>query len=138
MRAAAAKMVLQCLLDLGVIGAGIAIQKRLRGHDHAVQTVSALRRLSRDECLLNRMRTLRVAEPFQGDDLPPHDITDRHHARTDAVTVDQNGAGAAFAQPASKLGAVQRQIVAQRVQQHGACRNVEQVPTPVDVETKGA
>ena len=78
-----------------------------------------------------------VTESLQGDDLPAEDISDRHHTSTDAVTVDEYGTGPAFAQSTSELGAVQRKIVAQRIEQHSAWRNVELVQTTVDVEANG-
>ena len=62
-RAAAAKIVIQRLLDVLAAGTGVVLQKRRRLHDHAIDAVPALRGLFRDECGLQRMGSSGVPSP---------------------------------------------------------------------------
>ena len=68
-REAAAEHAGHRLLDLGVARLRVLIEERLRREDDAVQAEAALRRLLVDERLLNRMRLLDGAEPFERRDL---------------------------------------------------------------------
>jgi hypothetical protein len=105
-----------CGADLGVVGRD-SLQQRLRAHDHAGDAVAALRGLLVDEGRCStpglggvpRPSTVRTgavptATPAAGRTAPPR-LPDHH------------GAGAALAQAAAELGAVQLQVVAQHVQQ---------------------
>src|SRR3546814_21148732 len=65
MRSAAAEITLQRLLDVAVARIGVFVEQRLRGHDHAVDAVAALRGLLVDEGLLARVRLVDRAEPFE-------------------------------------------------------------------------
>ena len=58
MRAAAAEIVGERLLDVGIARLLVRAQQRRRLHDHAVDAVAALRRLLVDKGLLHRMRLL--------------------------------------------------------------------------------
>src|SRR5436305_4470407 len=64
------------LLQLRVACFRILIEECLRGQDDAVQAEAALRGTFVDERLLNRMRALRRAETFEGDNLRVGDRTD--------------------------------------------------------------
>ena len=63
------------------------------------------------------MRLLRRAEAFGGDDARPAASFSAHRARAHRRAVDQHGARAALAEAAAELGAVQAEVVAQRVEQ---------------------
>src|SRR3546814_10671908 len=62
MRSAAAEITLQRLLDVAVARIGVFVEQRLRGHDHAVDAVAALRGLLVDEGLLDRVRLVDRSE----------------------------------------------------------------------------
>ena len=79
MRAAAAEIVGERLLDLGLARLLVLREEGRRLHDHAVDAVAALRGLFVDEGLLHRMRLLRRAEPFER-----HDLLSRRSATTAA------------------------------------------------------
>src|SRR5439155_4503992 len=63
MRAAAAEIVSERLLDLVVVCMGVLIEQCFRLHDHAVDAIAALHRLLVDEGLLQRVRLCRSARP---------------------------------------------------------------------------
>src|SRR5918999_2754685 len=69
MRSATAEISGQRFLDLRFGRLLVPGEEGRRFHDHAVDAVTALHRLFLNEGALNRMRVLRCAEPFQGDDL---------------------------------------------------------------------
>src|SRR5258706_16390256 len=68
-RAAAAEIVLQRVLDFGDAGFGIGFQKRRGLHDHAVDAITALHRLFFDEGGLQFVRLLLRPQSFERDDL---------------------------------------------------------------------
>ena len=127
-------MISERLLDLDIIGPGVTIQERLGGDDHAVKAVTTLCRLGRDECLLNRMRTIDATEALQCHDPPPVDISHGDHARAYAVPIHEHGTGAALAQTAAKFWTIQLQVVTQCVQQRGICRNVQRVYATIHIQ----
>src|SRR5215469_13768833 len=110
MRAAAAEIVAQRFADLSFRWSRRAQQQRLRGHDHAVEAIAALRGLLVDESLLNGIGMLASAEAFEGHDLAAFAAFDRDHARARCHAVDQHGAGSALAEPAAIFRAVQCEI----------------------------
>src|SRR5262249_1512935 len=66
---AAAEIVRERSLDIGVARLLVAGEECRRLHDHAVDAIATLRGLLVDEGLLHRVRLLRGAEPFERDDL---------------------------------------------------------------------
>src|SRR5215831_7188219 len=78
--AAAAQVERQALAHLCIGRMWVAVEQRLRGHQHAVDAVAALRGLLVDEGLLQRMRLLHRAEPLDGGDLGRAEPSDRRHA----------------------------------------------------------
>jgi hypothetical protein len=93
------------------------LEERSGLHDHAVDAVAALHRLLFDERLLQRVRLLGRAEPFEGHHFRPRSLRDREHARADRPAVDMHGAGAALREPAAEARPVLMEVLAQRVEQ---------------------
>src|SRR5262249_34073695 len=110
--------------------------KGRRLHDHAVDAVAALRRLLLDEGALHWVRPLRRAEAFERDYLLLcGDLRQRRDARAHGLAVDMHGAGAALTKPAAEARAMQREIVAERVEQrHVGIIDGDRDRLAVDVE----
>ncbi len=87
-----------------------------------------------DEGLLQRMRLLERAEPLDGGDLGAAERADRGDAGADRLAVHQHRAGAALGQPAAELGAVERQVVAQHIEQRGVRLGRHAVARAVDFQ----
>ncbi len=113
MGAAAAEIVLQRQANLSLGRMRVAGQEGFGGHDHAVEAVAALRGLGLDERALH----LAFPEPFERGDRAAGDGADGDHAGARGTAIDQHHAGAAFAKAAAEFRAVQREIVAQYVDQ---------------------
>src|SRR5947209_20202158 len=82
MRAAAAEIAAEGLLDLAIARVRGALEQRLAGHDHAVDAVAALGGLLLDERLLERMRRARRAESFERRYPNARRLRERHRARS--------------------------------------------------------
>src|ERR1700682_5109154 len=63
------------------------------------------------------MRLPRRAEALECRDLPSLELAHRQHARARCLPVDVHGARAALREPATKLRTVEREVVAQDIQQ---------------------
>ncbi len=134
MRAAATKIRLHVGADLVFIGLGDAIEQRLGAHDHACDAVATLGGLLGGEGLLQAPRRGRTAQSFDRAHLAPQQGADRREAGEHGLAIDDHGAGAALAQPAAELGAVQLKIVAKGVEQRRRGIDVEPVVLAVDRE----
>src|SRR5262245_25488610 len=134
MRAAAALEAGQRLLDLRVARFFGPLEERGRGHDPAVEAVAALLHLFFDEGLLHRVRLLRRAEASQGDDLAIAHGRERRHTGAHGLPVHVHGARAALRQPAAKMWIVERELVAQRVEQRHVRVGIDRVDLAVHIE----
>src|SRR5216110_522739 len=122
-RGAAAQVLVQGLLDLALARAGIAVEQRLGGHDHAVAAVAALAGLLLDESALQRVELLDRAQSLERGDGSLRRGRDGHRAGAHGFAVDQHGAGPALGETATELRAVQLQVVAQDVQERRVGRD---------------
>ena len=132
MGAAAAQIGFECGADLGVARGGLALQQRLRAHHHARDAVAALRRLLVDEGRCIGPGSSAVPRPSTVVILRPSSIRTGDDAGEDRLAVDQHRAGAALAETAAELGAVQREIVAQHVEERRVGIGVDLMVAPVD------
>src|SRR5262245_10843896 len=137
MGAAAAEIGRQRRAHIRRVRLRIAVEQLLGGHDHAIGTVAALRRLLLDERRLQWMRVRDRAETFAGGDLARRDRADRGDAGARGLAVDQHGAGAALRQSAAELGAVELEIVAQHVEQRRVGLGRNRAAHAVDFEIDG-
>ena len=96
------------------------VKKCLGGDNEARRAEAALLRVIVNERLLDGMEMPRLAEPFHGGDLRALRVDGQHRAGVHGFVVHQHGASAAGAAIANALGAGQRKLVAQRVQQGDA------------------
>src|SRR5688572_6305595 len=103
MREAAAEHAGERLLQLRVGGARIPVEQRLGAEDHAAEAEAALHGLLVDEGLLYRVRLLGRAEPLERGDVRAADGLHRRDAGPRRLAVDDDGAGAALAEPAPEL-----------------------------------
>src|SRR6266852_4729558 len=134
-RPAATEVVLERVSDLALGGVALLGGEEGCGlHHHAVDAVAALGGLLLDEGLLDRVRLLGGAQPLEGDDLGRADLADRDAAGARRLAVHQHGARSALRQPASELGPVQLQVVAEHVEQRGVGFDVQAVGFAVDRE----
>ena len=133
--AASAQVLRQRLAHLGCRRVRVVIEQILRRHDHAVDAIAALGGLLVDEGLLQRMRLVDGAEPLDRGDLGLADGTDLGDARAHRPAVEQHRAGAALGEPAAEFGAVQREIVAQHVEQRRIGLRRHRSLRAVDLET---
>src|SRR3954452_9070416 len=101
--AAAAEVCGERLTDVVFGRLRIAIQQRLRAHDHAVDAVAAWGCLLVDEGALQRVRLLDRAKPFECCDLSTRERSDVGDAGPHRLAVDQHRAGAALRQPTTEL-----------------------------------
>src|SRR6478672_1640038 len=115
--AAAALEAGERVLDLRLGRLLVLIEERGRGHDPAIDAIAALRHLLLDIGLLDRVRLFRRAEARQGDDLAVPDRRHRGHAGAYGLAVDVHRAGAALRQTAAEMRVVERELVAQRIEQ---------------------
>src|SRR6188474_893418 len=116
MSEAAAQDIRQGLVNLIIRRLRSAIDESFRRQDDAAQTETALRGLLVYECLLNRMRFVRGAQPFERGDIAAGDGLDRRDARPDRLAFDDHRAGAALSEPTAELGTVQGQLVRQHIE----------------------
>src|ERR1700750_3174089 len=110
-RAASAQIVSKRLDDFGFGRTRRTIEQRPGAHDHAVQAIAALRGLLLDKGFLHGIRMVASAEALECEDLTSKRAIDRNDAGTRREAVDQDGAGAAFAEPAAIFRSVQFEIV---------------------------
>ena len=124
-----------CAPDLGFGRLRVALEQRLRAHHHAGDAVAALRRLLLDEGALHRTRACSIVPRPSTVVIsrPSSSATGVTHENT-ALAVDHHRAGAALAEAAAELRAVQLEVVAQHVEQRRLGIGVDLVALAVDVE----
>src|SRR5262245_33151731 len=110
MRSAAAQIFFERPANRGVCRIGVAVEEDLRGHDHSIDAISALRSLRLDERRLNRVRPRRSAQAFEGGDLLSSHLINTNRAGTDRLSLHDYGASSALAQATAKLWSVQPEI----------------------------
>src|SRR3954449_5183349 len=131
MRAAATEIVAQRRQRLLFGGPRVDRKQRLGGHDHAVEAVAALRGLLVDESLLHHIRLVAGAEPLERHDVAAAAAADRNDAGARRRAIDQDSAGAAFTEAATVFRTVEREIVAQHVEQRRVSRRSDLVDPAV-------
>src|SRR6184192_2738174 len=109
MCAAAAKIAGKRGADVAVGWIRVLLQQRLRLHHHAGNAIAALRRLLLDEGALDGTWIFNSAESFKRCDPPAFEQQQRGDAGVDGLAVHHYGAGAALAETAAELRAVERQ-----------------------------
>src|SRR5262249_21783648 len=110
------------------------IEERGRRHDPAVDAVAALRHLLLHVGLLDRMRLLGRAEAGKGDDLAATHRRHRRHTGAHRLAVDVHGASAALRQAAAEMRVVERELVAQGVEQRHVGIGIDRLDLAVHVE----
>src|SRR5262249_26992987 len=122
------------LLDLRIGRLLRSIEKCSGSHDPAVDAIAALRHLLLHIGLLDRVRLLRRAEASERDDLAVADRRQRRHAGAHGLPVNVDGAGAALREPTAEMRVVQRELIAQRVEQRHVRIGVDRLDLAVHVE----
>src|SRR5882672_2802305 len=120
-------------VDIGVGRVRIGLEIGHRRHDLAGLAVTALRDLFAQPRLLHRMLAV-GREPLDGGDLLPFDAADRHRARTDGLSVDVHGAGAALGNAAAELRSGQSDLLTQDPEKRGIALDIELMRGAVDVD----
>lgn len=117
LRAAAAEIGVERAANLAFVGSRIPIEQCFCSEQHAVAAVAALQCLLVQECPLNRMRCIDGANSFERRHVPAcyrHGIDEAGACRG---TIYQHGAGTTLAETATKLRAIQIEVVAQHVEE---------------------
>ena len=114
---AAAEISRQGLTDLVARRLRILIQQHLCGEENSRDAIAALRRAEIGKSALQRMRFAILHHAFHGHDLGIHRFNAEHQARQHRLAVDEDGAGAAFAQLATMLRAGEPHVFAQDLKQ---------------------
>ena len=122
--------------DFAVIRPIVPLQQRRHHHDHAGRTISALRRLFVEKCLLPGVKAFGGAESFQGGDLRPDGIAHRVDAGVDGPAIDVDGASTTAFEPTSVFRRVQAQLVAKHVKQRGVRRRLDLMLLTIDGDTQ--
>src|SRR5690349_11574389 len=107
----------ECLADLHVVRARVLLEQRYRGHDPAVETVSALRHLLCDEGGLHLVRLVGVADAGERGDGFAAERIDRRDAGARRLAIDQHGAGTALREPAAEPWILHAEVIAQGVEE---------------------
>src|SRR6202012_5523508 len=105
-------------------------------HDHAVETIAALRGLLGDEGILDGIGVVARAEPFERYDLAADAAFNRNDAGPRRYAVNQPRAGAALAEAAAIFRSVKFEIVAQDVEQGGIGRRADLMDPAIDLEAE--
>src|SRR5262245_59659357 len=132
--AAAALEARQRLAELRVRRPGVFLEHGGSGHDPAVDAVAALRHLLLDVRLLERVRLLGRAEAVDGGDALSRRGRYRHDARANRLALQMDRARAALREAATEMRVVQREIVAQGVQERHVRIDVDRDRLAVDDE----
>ena len=103
MREAAAQHAGQRLLNLFIGRLRRAIDECLGSEHDAAQAETTLRGLLIDECLLDGMRFLWCAEPFERGDVAARNGFHRGDARPNRLALDDDRARATLAEPAAEF-----------------------------------
>ena len=114
---AAAEISRQGLTDLVARRLRILIQQHLCGEENSRDAIASLRRAEIGKRALQRMRFAILNHAFHGHDLGLHRFDAEHQARQHRLAVDEDGAGAAFAQLATMLRAGEPHVFAQDLKQ---------------------
>lgn len=118
-------------------GLGSFLQQHGRGHDEAGRTEAAHERIALDESLLHRRELPVLAEPLDGGDFDALGIDRQLHAGVGQHAIDQHGTGTAGRTVADFLGAGERGVIAQRVEQRDAGLKLEVLFFTVDLQGDG-
>ncbi len=109
-----------------------------RRHDLPGRAIAALERVLLQEGGLHRMERLPLrGQPFDRDDGVPFGLRRERQAGEYAGAVQVHGAGAALSLIAALLGAVEAEMLAQRVEQGDARLERKCMGAPVDAEMRG-
>ncbi len=100
------------------VGVSVRLQQRVRGEDHAGRAVAALQPMGFTERILQHAEfARRRRQALDGGDLVAIGLDREHQAGPHRLAIDQHGAGAADAVLAAGMGAVEQEILAQRIEQ---------------------
>ncbi len=106
-------------------GSGVAFQPRRSRHDHPGRAEPALDGIGRREGLLQRVRTLGAAQPFDRQNALPGQPARGRPARPRRLPVDHDDAGPARAVVAALLRSGQPEALAEQLEQPPMGRDVE-------------
>ena len=117
MRSAPAEIAGESLFDLFQRRVRRLAENGARGHDHAVRAIAALSGLFGDEGGLQGARSFRRSQTFERGDGAARHLFDGRGARAHGLAIDQHRAGAALAEPATELCAVQCERITKYVEE---------------------
>ena len=134
---AAADVAVHRLLDIRICRPDVLFEHRNGGHDLARGAVATLVAVVLDESSLHGVEMIGLTDTFDGCDLivPMHD--GERETGVDAATVYVDCACSALTVVAAFLGAGQRKVLAEAVEQSGTGIKLEGVGLSVDPEIEG-
>src|SRR6056297_3272802 len=115
--AATAEVAGKGLAHLGLGGVGVVPVHGLGGHDHAGDAETALDPATFQEAVLNGAELTAGGEPLHGLDVRAPRLGREVEAGVYRVSIDDDSTGAAFADAAAELRALELEVVAQEIEQ---------------------
>ncbi|CAB1369274.1 protein of unknown function [Denitratisoma oestradiolicum] len=136
---ATAEVAAEGFLDVVLGGVWVVTEEFEGGHDEPWGAEAALKAVSLDEGLLDRMEAagLAVAQALDGGDLCAIGLNCQGQAGTSRTAVDQHGAYPADAMLTAHMGAAQGQFMAQEIHQGQAGFHVPLVASAIDRDAHG-
>ena len=107
----------------------------MRGKDHGGRAITALQAVGLAERILNHAEfARRRRKSFDGRDVVAVGLYREHQAGSHRLAVDQHGAGPADAVLAAGVGAVEKKVFAQRVEQRLAWLDISGTDDTIDAQ----
>ena len=110
------------------------IEHSFGGEDHSAEAKAALGGALVDESLLDGMGMAGRAQAFERSDFAEPDFSHWHHARSDDLPADDDGAGAALSLATTEAGTAQAELIVEDEQQRGRGVDVDGASAAVDLE----
>jgi hypothetical protein len=114
---AAAEVSGEAFLDLGKGGVGVFVEEVVGGEDHARGADAALGAASFEEALLNWVEVAFGGDSLDGAERCAVGLQGGDEAGVDEVSVEEDGAGSAFAFSAAFFGAGEAEVFAEDVEE---------------------
>jgi hypothetical protein len=127
-------MFLHARRDVGIRCVGLLFKQSDDAHDHSGGAVTTLESAFGEECFLDWMQFVALGKALDGDNGFFVGVRDWGKAGSDALTIEENGAGAALAFAAPIFSAGELEVLAKDVEERAFRISGDGVGTAVDRE----
>src|SRR6187431_2612146 len=134
MRPAPAKVAVESRTNIGLSWFRIAVEQRLRDHDHAGDAIAALSGLLIDEGLLKSIRLVAFLQPGQSRDRSAYGCLSGGLAGTNRFPIDEHCACTALRQAAAELCPVLIEVIVENKKKWRIGRGVNGHGGPIKSE----